>query len=308
MTNPNSIATDENRKRLCVAAHRLFAHGHVVGNEGNLSQRLGPNAVLCTPTSRSKGDLQPDELCVVNFDGIAIEGHRLPTSEIKLHLEIYRLRPDVRYVVHAHPPHALAFAVAREAIPQGILPEIDFFLGEVPMAPYRTPGGIDFAKTVTPFVQQAHLIVLASHGTVAYGADLDLAIANTEMIDRYCYILLQSLQLGRVHYLSADSVRQMLRLKSSKGLADPRVEEMLDAALYRLQSTRDTWDAAAIEQRIFARPDLQALKSGPNTEAAADVWEALVERIATRVAEKLAKRPAATHDDLASSSDAGVCS
>jgi L-fuculose-phosphate aldolase len=296
MCSPTSLATNIDRERLCIAARRLFTHGHVVGNEGNLSQRLGTDAVLCTPTSRSKGDLQPEELCIVNFDGVAIDGPLRPTSEIKLHLEIYRQRPDVRYVVHAHPPHALAFAVAREAIPQGILPEIDFFLGEVPIAPYRTPGGIDFAKTITPFVQHAQLIVLASHGTVAYGTDLSLAVANTEMIDRYCYILLQALHLGRVHYLSPDSVRQMLQLKSSKGISDPRSETMCDDSLYQLESTCGTWGEAAIEQSIFARRASPSAGGTPQAEMAADVWQSLIERIATRVAEKLEQQGSASRD------------
>lgn len=289
---PDSQAQSQVRARedLCRAARRLFAHGHVVGNEGNLSQRLSADTVLCTPTSRSKGDLEPQDLCVVDFQGHLLNGSRRPTSEIQLHLEIYRQRDDVRFVVHAHPPHALAFAVAREAIPQGVLPEIDFFLGEVPMAPYRTPGGIDFAKTIVPFVHKVPLIILASHGTVAYGSDLDLAIANTEMLDRYCYILLQAIQLGRIHFLSPDAVRQMLMLKVSKGIPDPRKNITSPSALFCLEETRGSWPAAQIEQRIFAYPNPEGNDS--TAELAVNSWGAMIERIADRVVEKLSSQRA----------------
>ena len=180
----SNLPSDADRYRLCTAARRLYAQGHVVGNEGNLSYRHSEDRILCTPTARCKGFLEPQELSVVDDQGRLIHGPLQPTSEIQLHLEVYRQRPEIRYVVHAHPPHVLAFALAREAIPQGVLPEIDFFLGDVPIAPYKTPGGIEFARTILPFVHRVDMIVLASHGTVTYSSEMDLAIANTEMSRR----------------------------------------------------------------------------------------------------------------------------
>lgn len=278
----------ERRAALCAAAHRLYARGLVVGNEGNLSARLSVDRVLCTPTGRCKGDLRPEDLCLVDSDGVWVAGARKPTSEIQLHMEVYRRRPDAEFVVHAHPPHVLVFAVAREAIPQGILPEIDFFLGEVPIAPYHTPGGKEFAATIVPFVNRAAMIVLANHGTVAYGPDLELAVANTEMLDRYCYILLQTISLGRVRYLSADAVRDLLRLKQSKGMTDPRQTTDVDIDLFGMTAFRDAWTEAEVEQRRFrpVHPEVETRGIGgvgPSVHFE-DAWlEELADRVAARL-------------------------
>ncbi len=110
--------------------------------------------MLCTPTMISKGFMKPDDICTVDMEGKQLAGQRKRTSEVLLHLAIMKERPDVKSVVHCHPPHATAFAVAREPIPQCVLPEVEVFLGDVPIAQYETPGGQKFADTVLPFVQE----------------------------------------------------------------------------------------------------------------------------------------------------------
>ena len=123
------------RKLICDIGRRMYDRQFVAGNEGNLSIRIDEDRVLCTPTLISKGFMEPDDLCVVDLNGEQISGKRRRTSEVQLHLEIYRKRDDVRSVVHCHPPHATAFAISREPIPVGVLPEPDILLGEVPIAP-----------------------------------------------------------------------------------------------------------------------------------------------------------------------------
>jgi L-fuculose-phosphate aldolase len=129
----------------------------------------------------------------------------------------------VAAVVHCHPPHATAFAVAREPIPKCVLPEVEVFLGEVPTAVYETPGTQKFADTILPFVRDCNTIILANHGTVTFGPDLEKAYFNTEIIDAYCRILILARQLGRVNYFTDQQARELLELKKRLGYDDPRL-------------------------------------------------------------------------------------
>ena len=115
----------------------------------------------------SKGFLKPDDICKVDYEGKQLAGTRKRTSEVLLHLAVYKNRPDVHAVVHCHPPHATAFAVAHEPIPKCVLPEVEVFLGEVPIAKYETPGDQKFADTIVPYVKDCNTIILANHGTVS---------------------------------------------------------------------------------------------------------------------------------------------
>jgi L-fuculose-phosphate aldolase len=128
----------------------------------------------------------------------------------------------VNAVVHCHPPHATAFAVAHEPIPKCVLPEVEVFLGEVPMAVYETPGGQKFAETIVPYVKDCNTIILANHGTVTFGPDLEKAYWNSEIIDAYCRILILARQLGRVNYFTDQQTKELLDLKKRLGYDDPR--------------------------------------------------------------------------------------
>ena len=147
-------------------------------------------------------------------------GHR--TSEVLLHLAVYKTRPDVNAVVHCHPPHATAFAVAQEPIPKCILPEVEVFLGEVPMARYETPGTPKFAETIIPYVKDCNTIILANHGTATFGPNLESAYFNSEIIDAYCRILILARQLGRVNYFTEGQTKELLDIKKRLGYDDPR--------------------------------------------------------------------------------------
>src|SRR5581483_8514152 len=147
------------------------------------------------------------------------------TSEILLHLSIYKTRPDIKAAVHCHPPHATAFAVAHEPIPKCILPEVEVFLGEIPIAVYETPGGQKFADTIVPYVKDCNTIILANHGTISFGPDLEKAYWNTEIVDAYCRILILARQLGRINYFTPQQTRELLDLKKRLGYDDPRFRE-----------------------------------------------------------------------------------
>ena len=213
----------EIKREICEIGRRIYARGFAAGNDGNISYRLSDNAVLCTPTQICKGMMEPEDLCKVDLDGKQIAGKRKRTSEIMLHLEIYRADPTTKAVVHCHPPHATAFGVARVDIPSCVLPEVEVFLGIVPRAEYETPGGPAFAETVRPYVGRANTVVLSNHGTVSWGPSVERAYWYTEILDSYCRILLLSKQIGRVERLSPGHVEELLDLREQFGSGtDPR--------------------------------------------------------------------------------------
>ena len=195
------------KEQICEIGRRVYAKGFAAANDGNISIRLNDREVLCTPTMVSKGFLKPEDMCKVDYEGKQLAGTKKRTSEILLHLAVYKARPDVMAAVHCHPPHATAFAVAEEPIPKCVLPEVEVFLGEVPIANYETPGSQKFADTVIPFVKKCNTIILANHGTVTFGPDLEKAYWNSEIIDAYCRILILARQLGRVNYFTEQQTR-----------------------------------------------------------------------------------------------------
>ena len=212
------------KEQICEIGRRLYARGFAAANDGNISIRLNDREVLCTPTMVSKGYLKPEDLCKVDYEGKQLAGTRKRSSEILLHLAVYKHNPKVNAVVHCHPPHATAFAVAQEPIPKCVLPEVEVFLGEVPIAIYETPGTQKFADTIIPFVKNCNTIILANHGTVTFGPDLEKAYWNSEIIDAYCRILILARQLGRVNFFTDQQTRELLDLKKKLGYDDPRFQ------------------------------------------------------------------------------------
>src|SRR5437763_9701894 len=171
----------ELREATCDVGRRLHDRGFVAAWDGNISARLPGGTFLCTPTMCSKGRLRPDELCVVDAAGGQVSGPRGRTSEILLHLSIYRHRPDVNAVVHSHAPHATAFAVAGEPLPTGVLAEAEYFLGVVPTVPYTLPGTQAFADSVVPYLDRTCALLLANPAIVTFGPRLGRAGAYTEV-------------------------------------------------------------------------------------------------------------------------------
>jgi L-fuculose-phosphate aldolase len=212
------------KEYICEIGRRVYAKGFAAANDGNISVRLNDREIMCTPTMVSKGFMKPEDICKVDYEGKQLAGTRKRSSEILLHLSVYKHRPDVQAVVHCHPPHATAFAVAQEPIPKCILPEVEVFLGEVPTAVYETPGGQKFADTIVPYVKDCNTILLANHGTITFGPDLEKAYWNSEIIDAYCRILILAKQIGRINYFSEQKSRELLNLKKRLGYDDPRFD------------------------------------------------------------------------------------
>jgi L-fuculose-phosphate aldolase len=217
------------KQEICDVGHKLYAKGFAAANDGNISYRVGENEVLCSPTLTSKGTLKPDDICKVDLTGKQLAGSKKRTSEVLLHLEIYKLDPAVKAVVHCHPPHATAFAIAGEPIPTCVLPEVEVFLGPIPTTIYETPGGTAFAETIKPHVKNSKVVVLRNHGTVSWGDTLEHAFWWTEILDAYCRMLMLAKQLGRVDRISVPKVEELLDLKERFGMGvDPRRLENAD--------------------------------------------------------------------------------
>lgn len=249
---------------------RLYNKGFAAANDGNITVRIGENEVLCTPTMHSKGFLKVEDICTIDMTGKQTAGIKKRSSEALLHLEIYKQRPDIKSVVHCHPPHATAFAVAREPIPQCVLPEVEVFLGDVPITRYETPGGQAFADTVLPFVDKTNVIILANHGTVSFGVDVEQAYWWTEILDAYCRILMLARQLGNVSYFSENQERELLTLKDKWGWADPRnTEEFKNCDICANDIFRESWKQAGVERRAFPAPPPMAPKTAAASQPAA---------------------------------------
>lgn len=220
------------REEICAIGQRLYARGFAAGNEGNLSSRIADDEVICSPTLICKGFMRPDDLCCVDMQGRQTSGQRARTSEILMHLEIYRGDREAQAVVHCHPPHVTAFAMTREELPSGILPEMELLLGAVPRAPYATPGTMQMAESLRPFVGRASAVLLSNHGMVSWGPTVERAYWYTEILDAYCRMLMLARQIGSVQRLPAGEVKKLLALRPSFGAPpDPRLDGA-DAALF----------------------------------------------------------------------------
>ena len=289
MVNVHRIKQD-----ICEIGRRLYAKGFAAANDGNITVRVGDNEVLCTPTMQSKGFLKPDDISTVDMTGKQIAGSKPRSSEALLHLEIYKQRPDVKSVVHCHPPHATAFAVAREPIPQCVLPEVEVFLGDVPITRYETPGGQAFADTILPFVDKTNVIILANHGTVSYGETVERAYWWTEILDAYCRILMLAKGLGRIHFFTEPKQRELLEFKQRLGFPDPRLtEQYKDCDICANDVFRESWSDSGVERQAFPAPPPMGKSASTQPSAAstlpADDQEALVRLITARVMEALSQ-------------------
>lgn len=198
---------------------RLDAKGWIAANDGNLSVREPEGTILVTASGSRKGYLRPDQIVRVDASGRHLAGGGRPSSELGLHLTIYAERPDVRAIVHAHPPISTAFAVARQPLDSCVLPELVLTLGRIPIAPYATPGTPELGASVVEAVRRHDAVLLANHGAVTAGPDLESAYFTMERVEHGARILLYAQLLGRVTPLGADEVRRLLDTAPDGGTA-----------------------------------------------------------------------------------------
>lgn len=210
------------RRTLIELGRRLWERRLVSGTDGNLSLRLGDNRILATASGVPKGHLGDEDLVELSLDGkVRGRGRAKPSSEIKMHLMAYRVRPDIAAVLHAHPPHATAFAAAGIGITACVLPEIIVSLGSVPLVPYATPSTVEVPEAVARFLPGADALLLENHGALTLGRDLFEAYYRMESIDQAAQILINARLLGGPSPLSNAEVDKLMATRPGLGLANP---------------------------------------------------------------------------------------
>jgi L-fuculose-phosphate aldolase len=216
-------APSEHQTRLDIVevGRRLYARGYTASNDGNISVRLDAERLIMTPTSVSKGFMAPEMMCITDLDGRKIAGDRNPSSEMKMHLEVYRQRPDVNAVVHAHPPIATGFAVAGIPLDRAVLAEVVTTLGSVPIAEYATPSTRELPESVRKYVKAHDGMLLANHGALTLGPDVFAAYYKMETIEHFAKISLVARLLGGERLLSREEVTRLETLRGSYGIASP---------------------------------------------------------------------------------------
>ena len=254
------------KKQICEVGRRIWTRQYCAGNEGNHSVRLSDDRFLVTPTGISKGFLTPSDICLVDSSANLIQpnpNNRKPSSEIKIHIAIYQARPDIKAVIHSHPPHATAFAVSGIPIPEAVHPEAEVFLGKVRTARFAIPSTDDLPASLLPLINSdTNTLLMGNHGSVSFSHDLMDAYYKLEILDAYCRLLILTRQLGTINTISPQDMQTLLKVKQKFGMSDLRSSNPQDIGN---------------ENHLF----FSTLSATPQD------LDSLVESIADRVAQKL---------------------
>ncbi|HEY7448303.1 MAG TPA: class II aldolase/adducin family protein [Vicinamibacterales bacterium] len=217
----NHLSEEHLRADIVEIGRRLHERSYVASNDGNISVRFGDDLLLTTPKGVSKGFMSPDMMVVTDLSGRKIRGHRDPSSELLMHLEVYRSRPDARAVVHAHPPVATGFAVAGIPLDRAVLAEVITTLGSIPIADYGTPSTQELPDAVRKYIKAHDGLLLANHGALTVAGELFAAYYKMETIEHFARISLVARLLGRERLLSREEVERLQGLRGSYGIAAP---------------------------------------------------------------------------------------
>jgi len=204
------------RREIVRVGRALYERGYVVSSDGNISVRLSDDRIVATPTMHSKGRLTEDSLAITDLEGTPLNDRRA-SSELLMHLLIYRERADVHAVCHAHPPHGTAFAVAGLAIDEPILSEVILALGCVPLAAYGTPSTDELTLAMQPLVRHHNALLMANHGAVAYGADVWQAFDRMETLEHTARITILARTLGGARKLPPDAIEKLINVRERAG-------------------------------------------------------------------------------------------
>jgi L-fuculose-phosphate aldolase len=209
------------RADIVEVGRRMYARGYTASNDGNISVRLGAERLLMTPKSVCKGFMTPDMMCITDLEGRKLQGDRDPSSEMLMHLEVYRRRPDVQAVVHAHPPIATGFAVAGIPLDRPVLAEVLTTLGSIPIAEYATPSTSELPAAVRQYIKAHDGMLLANHGALTVGGDVFAAYYKMETIEHFAHISLVARLLGRENLIAREEVDRLQGLRGTYGIKSP---------------------------------------------------------------------------------------
>ena len=264
------------KEQICDIGRRLWARAYVDGNGGNIAVRVADDLVLCTPTLVSKGFMKPEDMCLVDLEGNQKTGIKKRTSEILTHLAIMKAQPKAKATVHCHPPYATGFAVAGVKPPTCMLPEIEVFIGEVPIAEYATPGTPPVGEAIAQLVDQHNTVLMGNHGAISWSSSVEDAYFKMEILEAYCRSIMVASQLGtdlKTKTFSKEQLGDLLKIKQTLGVPDRRIGlkecELCD---------NGEWRPGVICAPSFDNRD--APPSDPETEA---VVQAITDQILERL-------------------------
>ena len=215
------MATEyEIKKQICEIGKRIYNKGMVASNDGNISVKINDNEFLCTPTGVSKGFMTPEYICKVDANGKVLQAYAgfKPSSEIKMHMRVYKERPDVNSVVHAHPLYATSFAIAGIPLTEPIMPEAVIALGCVPIAEYGTPSTEEIPDAVSKYLPYFDAVLLENHGALTFSDSLLNAYHKMESVEFYARLLYQSKMLGGPKPLSEEQVQRLYEIRRKFGM------------------------------------------------------------------------------------------
>jgi L-fuculose-phosphate aldolase len=251
------------RADIVEAGRRLYARSYVASNDGNISARLDDKRLITTPKSVCKGFMTPDMMVIVDYDGRKLSGARDPSTELPMHLEIYRNRPDIGAVVHAHPPLATGFAVAGIPLTRAVLAEVITTLGSIPIAAYGTPSTKELPEAVRKYIKAHDGMLLANHGAVTCGTDVFAAYYKMETIEHFAKISLVARMLGGENLISREEVERLQGLRGMYGIPSPAplcadpTEDRGDQVVCQVLEAPDSPDERLVpDAALSRRPDV----------------------------------------------------
>jgi L-fuculose-phosphate aldolase len=252
------------KERICDMGRRLWQREYTDGNGGNITIRVGDNLALCTPTLICKGFMKPEDMCLVDLDGNQLAGSRVRTSEAKTHFGIMKRQPAAKACVHAHPPHATAFAIANVDIPSCLIPEAEVFLGKIGVAEYKTPGTQANSDEVGEVGKDHQAVLMQNHGVIVWGKDVEDAYWKMENIDSYCRTVWIAAGLGGgLHRFTGGQAKELIALRQKLGMPDPRAGlkecELCDSADFRPGVVCATPAAPADTASTAPDPQIEAI-------------------------------------------------
>ncbi|MBQ3573471.1 MAG: class II aldolase/adducin family protein [Clostridia bacterium] len=268
------VSEFEVKKQICDIGKRIYNRNMVAANDGNISVKLNDNEFLCTPTGVSKGFMTPEYLCQVDAEGNVIQanGNFKPSSEIKMHMRVYKHRPDVNAVVHAHPTYATSFAIAGIPLTQPIMPEAVIALGCVPIAEYGTPSTDEIPDAVEKYLPYYDAVLLESHGALTYSDSLLAAYHKMESVEFYAELLFKARLLGGPKEFSEERVQQLYEIRRKFGMSGKHPADLCPNAKNGKSSCHNCGG-----------------NCGGHGKAAGKGNDALVEAITKKVMEQLSK-------------------
>lgn len=211
------------KQRMCDMGRRMWEKNYTDGNGGNLVVRVGHDLFLCTQTLISKGFMDTETICLVDWEGKQLAGKYKRTSEVLTHLAVFKNQPKCRATCHAHPPYATAFAVAKMQPPTCMIPEAEVFLGQIGLAEYQTPGTPANAKAVGEVARDHHAILMVNHGVITWGDHIEDAYWKMENTDSYCMTVWVAMHLSpNLSTITGGQAKELIALRKSLGMNDKR--------------------------------------------------------------------------------------